>query len=195
MLVRISDSTPAVPARPRGCGAPAAHQPDGGGQSGAARHLVDHLRLDRPRSSNDKTSTDQGRNQGFPGGGLLVSEHHYEATVVDESLAAAPEGQLHSVLVGAARLGTVTREPTGLINEFTIPSSAQSRRVPFGPQGTGEGSIRRWRQSGERAAQPDVEEVHEVRVRDGIVVGRIGANEVGTAVPQRDRALCSYFGG
>ena len=47
----------------------------------------------------------------------------------------------------------------------------------------------------QRAAQPDVEEVHEIRIGDGVVVGRVGADHVeavgggiGGGLPEHRRA-------
>ena len=107
---------------------------------------------------------------------MLVREDDHEPPVLLQGSMAGTEGAGHAVLV--VLLGTllVAAEPARVVYELAVAAFV----VPLGAEGPGEGRLDVCGQSGNRAPQPHMEEVHQVRVGDGVVVRWVGENHIET---------------
>ena len=97
----------------------------------------------------------------------------------------AAEGPRHAIFVAPFRGGAVAAEPPGVVDQLAVVLVG----VPLRPERVGERGVRLRRQPTQHPAQPDMEEIHEVRVRDGVVVGWVGADQVEFTGLDFDRRL------
>ena len=84
------------------------------------------------------------------------------------------EGPRHAVFVALFRGGAIAAESTCVIDQLSIVLPS----VPLWTQRIGESGVGLRRMPVQRTTQPDVEEIHEIRVRDGVVVRRVGADDI-----------------
>ena len=187
MFFRISSSTRRSPARASGGRPLLADDPDRGGERGGRQRTlaVPHLGPDGPGAHHHEAGPDQRGHQGLPSIRLLVREDDHQAAIFAERRMESAEGARHAVFVALLRGGTVATEAARIVDQLAVALV----RAPLGSQRLGECGVGLRRQPVQHPAQPDMEEVHEVRVGDGVVVGRVGADQVDLFVQEGDRAL------
>src|SRR3990170_2836432 len=84
------------------------------------------------------------------------------------------EGSEHPLFVRGLRAGPVAAESACIVDDFAVVLFV----IPLGCERVPEGAVHFGGESKERSAKPDVEEVHQVRVRDGIVIWGVRNDEI-----------------
>ena len=98
------------------------------------------------------------------------------------------EGARDAVFVVLLGSLLVAAESARVVDQFAIVGVV----IPFGPKGIPEGDIHLRGETLQNAAHPDVEEVHQVGIGDGVVVRWIGADEVVLSTADANCALCRH---
>ena len=129
--------------------------------------------MHRPGRDDLEAGLDERRGQRVPGLHLLVREHHREDAVRSQDTEAFAEDVLHLpcvVTVGHLLLAATQGREAGRVGYRLGVLVGQRPREPVRVEVT------------DRPLEPDVEEVGELRVLDIVVVGRVDADEMHTAI-------------
>ena len=133
-----------------------------------------HLGLNWPASVDDEAGADDCADQSFPRIGALVGEDDDHPAVGNERAVASLERAKHSVFVGVLRCCLVAAEAARIVDQFAVLLLA----IPLRTKWFAKGLVDFRRESVERSPEPDIEEIHQIGIRNRIVVGRVSYDHV-----------------
>ena len=154
----------------------------GGGLAGAQARA--HLGGKRPGAGDRPAAADQAREQRLPALGGLVGEAYRAHTVLAQNAVALGESACHGLFVERLVLWPAI---------FSLLAFVLRRFGRLGDERLGRvESVAQERMTGQRALEPDEEEIRPVREGHSVAIGRVGEPNRGRGIAQR--MLCGVGG-